>query len=606
MKSIFFKISLQCIIFSISVFNIDAQNIIPLTNLSFFQDPGPSWSIVGDVHSGYAKNAVLTKFPGAGILVNISDNVHPGRDIFSKQLYGGMDIELDYLMAPGSNSGIYLQGRYEVQLLDSWGIIFPTAADNGGIYERWNESLPEGHKGFDGHAPRQNASRAPGLWQHMKISFQAPGFNTAGQKTENARILRVELNGVTIQENIELSGPTRGAMGNDEVPLGPLRFQGDHGSVAFRNIKITPFNSPMPELENLKFELYKGRFEDETAYKKMKPDLIGKTDVISMNITNFPPSFLTHFSGVLRIRESGVYHFGLNISGGSGSLKINDKDVVSLGQGSGRGSGDISLTVGEFPLDILYSKLVTWDKPVIGVEVSGPGIRPFKISDANIGAEHENPILVDASVNTILRSFSDIDTNKVTHGVNVGSPLKVHYTYDLDKGMIVQVWRGDFLDVSSMWHGRGDGTAHPLGMVLQFGNPAPAIEKLGSPESLWSSDTAGSGFRTKGYALDEADRPQFSYMIYQTRVNDLIRVSPDGHGIHRELSVEKPVDHLYLILAKASKIETLSDGLYILDDKTYYIRMDETSQAKPVIRNKDGHQEMVIPFGQSVSYSILF
>jgi len=74
----------------------------------------------------------------------------------------------------------------------------------------------------------------------MKISFQAPRFDGQGKKIENARILRIELNGVTIHEDVELSGPTRGAMGNDEVTKGPLRIQGDHGPVAFRNVYVRP------------------------------------------------------------------------------------------------------------------------------------------------------------------------------------------------------------------------------------------------------------------------------------------------------------------------------------------------------------------------------
>jgi hypothetical protein len=71
-------------------------------------------------------------------------------------------LKLDYMMAKGSNSGIYLQGRYEVQLLDSWGVRNPRPGDNGGIYERWDEARGKGNEGFQGHAPRHNASRAPG------------------------------------------------------------------------------------------------------------------------------------------------------------------------------------------------------------------------------------------------------------------------------------------------------------------------------------------------------------------------------------------------------------------------------------------------------------
>ena len=96
--------------------------------------------------------------------------------------HGDVDLELDYMMASKSNSGVYLQGRYEIQLRDSWEIRTPNVHDNGAVYERWDEKRPDGQKGYEGHAARQNASRAPGLWQHMKISFQAPRFNANGQK----------------------------------------------------------------------------------------------------------------------------------------------------------------------------------------------------------------------------------------------------------------------------------------------------------------------------------------------------------------------------------------------------------------------------------------
>jgi Domain of Unknown Function (DUF1080) len=592
MKVMYLRRYFFLLVFSFCFLYGYTQSLLPLTDLSYFLNPGDSWKIAGNVNCGFSENAVLSVFPGKGILVAQSDKIHPGRDLLTKQQYGGMDIELDFMMVPGSNSGIYLQGRYEIQLRDSWGKTQPTADDNGGIYDR--------------QAPRQNASRAPGTWQHIRISFQAPRFNATGQKTGNARILKVELNGVLIQDNIELAGPTPGALGNDEVALGPLRLQGNHGSVAFRNIKITPFDSPLPELINLKYALYKSMYTDDTSYLKAKPEVTGNTEKISMNVTLMPPVFLIHFTGKLRIMEPGVYHFGLYISGGRGSLKINNQDVISLGQGSSPGSGNIILPAGEFPFDLVYSKLVTWNKPVVGLEIAGPGIRTFRISDANAGADHENPILVNATVNTIIRSFSDIDSFKVTHAVNVGSPLQINYTYDLDKGMIVQVWRGDFIDASTMWHGRGDGTARPLGMILQFGKPVNILQTLASTGTAWSSDTAGSGFRAKGYILDEDDRPSFRYIIYHAMVNDKTRVMPGSQGIFREISIDNPVAGLYLRLASASSIETLSDGLYLLDDKSYYLRIDDAGPGKPLIRDMNGRMELIIPVSQKISYSILF
>ena len=74
----------------------------------------------------------------------------------------------------------------------------------------------------------------------MKISFQAPRFDAEGKKIAAAKMLKVELNGITLHENVELLGPTRSSIAG-EVPKGPLMFQGDHGSVAFRNLVVKSF-----------------------------------------------------------------------------------------------------------------------------------------------------------------------------------------------------------------------------------------------------------------------------------------------------------------------------------------------------------------------------
>jgi hypothetical protein len=126
------------------------------------------------VHADLEKANTFALTKGAGILVNTVDEKNPGHDLYFNLQHGDIDLEMDYTMAKGANSGIYLQGRYEIQLLDSWGTVNPKSSDNGGIYERWDDSKPDGMKGYEGHAPRQNASRAPGLWQHIRISFQAP------------------------------------------------------------------------------------------------------------------------------------------------------------------------------------------------------------------------------------------------------------------------------------------------------------------------------------------------------------------------------------------------------------------------------------------------
>ncbi|SCW42541.1 family 16 glycoside hydrolase [Mucilaginibacter sp. NFR10] len=581
-----------------------AQNTVSLNDLSFFDNPSPNWKVAAGVQADIAQNEVLTLKDGSGILVNLPGK-KDAKDLFTKTTYGDADLELDYMMARGSNSGIYLQGRYEIQLLDSWGTVNPKSGDNGGIYERWDDSKPEGQQGYDGHAPRQNASRAPGLWQHMKISFQAPRFDGNGQKISNAKVLYIWLNGVLIQDNVELAGPTRGAFDTKEAATGPLRLQGDHGPVAFRNIRITSFDKPHPALLNLKYGVYKDGIIEGDSYKKLKPESEGTSPVLSSNQGKLTNDFLIRYTGSIQIKEAGEYVFKLNVPGGKGKLRIDGADAVMLAEN--RGEGKTQLQPGDHPFELLYSKTVEWARLALGLTVSGPGIREYLLSDANVSNNDPvDPILINATSNTVLRSFSDLPGGiRVTHGVNVGSPELLHYTYDLDKGMIVEIWRGGFLDATPMWHDRGDGSSRPAGSVQYLGKPVPAIEKLSDANAAWALDTAGTGYRPKGYVLNADDVPTFKYNIYGTSVNDASSVMDKGQGIHREVTLANAVDGLFYHLASGN-IETLGNGLYVIDDKSYYIRIDDAAGAKPIVRDAGGKQELIIPIQKKLTYSIIF
>ena len=103
------------------------------------------------------------------------------------------------------------------------------------------EKLTQGDLGalYSAAAPKKNASKKPGEWQKFVIEFQAPKFD-GGKKIANAKFVKVTLNGVVLHENVEMKQQTPGGLTGKEHPTGPLMFQGDHGPVAFRNIKITP------------------------------------------------------------------------------------------------------------------------------------------------------------------------------------------------------------------------------------------------------------------------------------------------------------------------------------------------------------------------------
>lgn len=211
-------------------------SIDPLENPFGFQPTTPNWQIVGAVAASLEARHDIRTEAGMGILVNIPSERARGH-MATNWEHGDIQLEFEFMMPNESNSGLYLQGRYEIQMLDSWGKRRPSFSDVGGIYQRWDPARPEGRQGYEGHAPRMNVARAPGLWQQIQIQFQAPRFDDRGRKSANARMVEVRLNGVVIHQNVELTGPTRGSFYSDEAPMGPLVFQGDHGPVAVRNLR---------------------------------------------------------------------------------------------------------------------------------------------------------------------------------------------------------------------------------------------------------------------------------------------------------------------------------------------------------------------------------
>ncbi len=164
--------------------------------------------------------SVTAPAEGEGQLVNKKGH---GVDIYTEQKFGDCTVSLELMVPKGSNSGIYLMGNYEVQVLDSFGREKVGAGDIGGLY--------------GAAAPLLNAAKAPGEWQQFVIEFQAPRFEN-GNKVANAVFKKVTLNGKGIHENVEMKGVTGGSIGGGEKPTGPLMFQGNHGPVAYRNIKI--------------------------------------------------------------------------------------------------------------------------------------------------------------------------------------------------------------------------------------------------------------------------------------------------------------------------------------------------------------------------------
>lgn len=570
-----------------------AQMALPLTDLSAFKNPSNVWRVVGGVTGSPTSNA-LTAQPGTGVLLDV-----PGKtpyqatdNLLTKDDHGDVRLELDFMLPKGSNSGVYLMGRYEVQLYDSWGVKHPKYIDCGAIYQRWDESRGKGREGFEGFAPRQNAALAPGLWQHLTVDFEAPKFE-GGRKTRNARFVKVTLNGTTLHENIELTGPTRAAAFTDEAPRGPLMLQGDHGAVAFRNISIERFERGPLKTGPVSYAFYNGYAETIPGAFTKAPNVQGTAPAINTRLAQ-NNQYVAKFDGTFTADVAGPYDFNLQHSE-IGTLVVDGDTLLNRQWGDRRLiSATKALTPGEHRYSVLIRKGQNWQKPAVGLFVKRPGgytqalhaaesvpqPEPTPLIAVQPGAEVE---LVRAFV--YKPGFSRGNGGKKLRVLHVGDPTGVHYSYDLEQGALLDLWKGDFLNTTDAWHERGEAqTVSPLGTVLRLWGTTPVAT---SAQSLPDS-TAGVVF--KGYRLDETGHPTFRFQVGNVELTDRLLPYEGGRGLTREVAVAGT--DATLRLARGKAIQSLGNGLYLVDGKFY---VQTTPKAGATIASANGQQELLLP-----------
>lgn len=179
---------------------------------------GPEWiSLIGSDLNGWRKrqDRPMSWKVENGVLINALAEGQHGVDIISDRRFDDFEIYYQYRLPPGSNSGMYLRGRYEIQILEDAGHD-PGKGSNGAIYGV--------------AAPAVNASRPAGEWQTVRA------------KIVDNRIT-VILNGQKVIDNVEVPGPTGGALDDKVNEPGPIMIQGDHGPVEVRYLMVRPLGS---------------------------------------------------------------------------------------------------------------------------------------------------------------------------------------------------------------------------------------------------------------------------------------------------------------------------------------------------------------------------
>ncbi len=214
---------------------------IELRPLAYLPPPSGARVLLGKDSSPQSLNAdwqdrrggeVKWGVQGGVATVRPSGNPQDTNDLRTRENFGDFRLHLEFRLPPSraglseqdrGNSGVYLQGRYEVQILDSFGSALAGQNDLGAIYGQ--------------HDASSNEALPSGTWQSYDIEFRAARWQD-GQKTEDARAT-VYLNGQKVQDDVALRTSTLLGVPEGQTP-GPIVLQ-DHGSnVSFRNIWVMP------------------------------------------------------------------------------------------------------------------------------------------------------------------------------------------------------------------------------------------------------------------------------------------------------------------------------------------------------------------------------
>ena len=594
-------------LFAQTASEVFALTPLPLTDVSAFKPLTNNWKLVSDVYFDPLKAEKAKTTAGTGVLVNTPGKGTNGH-LFTTMEHGDLELELDFMMAKGSNAGVYLQGRYEIQMFDSWGEANPKFSDAGAIYQRWDEKRGAGREGYEGHPPMVNVSKAPGLWQHYRIVFRAPRFNAQGQKTENARFIEVYQNGVLVQKNIEVTGSTRAAAFTDEKPLGPLMIQGDHGPVAIRNIKYRSYGTEQVSLSGLKLTSYED-IAKLTDFASKAPKAEMDIDVLAHSAPASRDKFAGQITGTIQVPTAGDYFFNLNLAwipmdtnpnyiNGAGELTIGDKKVLTVTGKTGVASGTVNLPAGKHSFTLNYFKSSAYwyaRSNDITLSVGGPGIAYTALNTPLRASDPVGAISVAVEQEPVMqRSFLDHLGKKKTHVISVGEPGQANYAVDLSRGELLQIWRGNFLETTPMWYGRGETQlAVPLGSVIQF--PAkPSLTFLADQNTAWPDSNAT--YTNMGYDVTPGGRPVFKYTLGGASVRETIEPEDNGRKLTHSFVIRsgQEKNQIWCRLAEGTAITKMPNGMYAVNGKEYFIQL--TGKDKPVIRTTaQNTQEMLLP-----------
>lgn len=433
--------------------------------------PDTKWNSFGKLEAD--KEGLVVRSQGDDLLANIAPNGKFDKAGFlrSKEKYQDFHLKMEFMIPKGADSGVYVMGRYEIQIGDSAGKKATSISDLGAIAQRWdNHRNP---KGFEGVAPKVNAAKPAGEWQTLEIVFRAPRFAKDGSKTHHAKFLKVLVNGQLAHENQVAKGPSRSAVfQNESAKPESIFIQGKTSPVAIRKFEVK------------KLEL---STEGEPALKGSEAAPLDRQGQMMINAVDFG-SKVFQAKGCVECHSttSGEVKTGPSLYGlftltgrktkvfepGEGHRKELPADLAYLTFSIRRphealsvkpdGSNHLPImpaydfkAINDDEINALYSYLLTLNEP----KDAGPKVLWKKKPAAKYQLE-KDPIAILIKDYPRLERV-DMGEHISARAYHVGLPGDISYSFDPRNMAIAQVWDGPFIQKKDQVSRGKGGAAQP-------------------------------------------------------------------------------------------------------------------------------------------------
>ncbi|MDZ7691176.1 MAG: hypothetical protein U5K69_08580 [Balneolaceae bacterium] len=286
-------------------------------------------------------------------------------------------------------------------------------------------------------------------------------------------------------------------------------------------------------------------------------------------------------------------------------MTINGQQLVENSAGNRWWDADtatIDLTEGTHTITTAYFRGESGDPPVLSLMAEGPGIEKHALhapSAFPAGLQDvDQPSIKDTDGKPILmHGFMEMPDRVHPHTAAIGYPEDIHVGMDLNNGSLLKLWKGEFLDVSTMWVGRGGGNLSlDEESALTF-NGAPSLAFLDNRETAWPDSLQEQvSFDLQSYQFGEENQLILQYQVNDMQVEDQVAPHNGNRELLRTIHFSGgSSDNLYFRIAKGESISELPNGLFQINDKTYLINIGDETKGQTWVRRNGDVEELLVP-----------